>query len=380
MIKLEPLRRSGWPERDRRLWEHALAPARDLFDDEDGAAARLSACAKRNYERGWGILLAHLAAIGDLDPAASMASRVAPARLNSWIAAMRAAGRENGTIRQYIACAHAIVRLLEPTADVAYVLRPGGQSLREAFPVDPKPGLVIDSEDVMARAREAHREGMAAGTGFARRTKLRDAAFMAMLARRAPRISSAAAMRIGTHIAEQADGVFLVSFPRPDIKTRKRRSWPLDEECSGYMRAYMRIGRPLFPGASTTDALWLGNHGGELDVVGLTGIARRRTRQWFGRECGPHATRKWLQSSAARRSPQAAFDAAEVAGHSIRTALKHYRQADGVGATQRHAAHIRELRRQTAGAAERAFTAMEGRPRTDMLRGDGDPNREDEAA
>ncbi len=347
----------------RRLWEHALAPARDLFDEEGGAAERLSACARRNYERAWGILLAHLDTIGDLDPEGSLASRVAPARLNSWIAAMRGIGRQNGTIRQYIACVHAMVRLLEPSADVGYMLRPGGRSLLEAFPVDGKPTLVIDTEDLMARARAAHRDGMTAATVFARRTRLRDAALMSLLARRAPRISSAAAMRIGTHIVEQSDGVFLVSFPRPDIKNRKHLGWPLDEECSGYMRDYLRIGRPLFPGCSATDALWLGNHGEALDVVGLTGIARRRTGQWFGQACGPHATRKWLQSSAARRSPQAAFDAAEVAGHSVRVALKHYRQADGSGL---HSAmpSTRKLRRQTAGIAERAFAALrDGTPR-----------------
>ncbi len=157
MIKLQPMRRADWPARDRELWERALAPSRDLFDDEAGAGSHLSACARRNYERAWGILLAHLAAIGQLDPAESIASRVAPTRLNSLVAAMREVGRENGTIRQYISCAHAMVRLLEPTADVAYMLRPGGQSLVEALTVDPKNGLVLDTEDLMARAREAHR-------------------------------------------------------------------------------------------------------------------------------------------------------------------------------------------------------------------------------
>ncbi len=221
---------------------------------------------------------------------------------------------------------------------------------------------------------------MTTSSDFVRRTKLRDAAFMAMLARRAPRISSVAAMRIGTHITEQADGLVVVSFPKPDIKTRTRLSWPLDEECAGFMRDYLQFGRPLFPAASAADALWLGNHGEALGVVGLTGIARRRTAQWFGRSCGPHATRKWLQSSAARRSPQAAFDAAEVAGHSMRIALKHYRQADGVGAAQRHAAHLRSFRRQTAGIAERAFATMEGRPRKDILADVDDTNRQDDAA
>ncbi len=187
---------------------------------------------------------------------------------------------------------------------------------------------------------------------------------MSFLARRAPRVSSAAAMRLGTHIVEHANGEFVVTFPGPDTKNGKHLSWPLDAECSRYMRDYLRIGRPLFPGAAATDALWLGNHGQALNVVGLTGIARRRTGQWFGRDCGPHSTRKWMQSSAARRSPQAAFDAAVVAGHSIRVALRNYRQADGVGAAQRHTANIRKLRRQTAGIAERLFAAMEGgRPR-----------------
>ncbi len=83
----------------------------------------------------------------------------------------------------------------------------------EALTVDPKNGLVLDTEDLMARAREAHREGMTTSSDFVRRTKLRDAAFMAMLGTSRPRISSVAAMRIGTHITEQADGLVVVSFP-----------------------------------------------------------------------------------------------------------------------------------------------------------------------
>ena len=264
MMRLQPMHRSEWPICDAQRWERALTPTNDLFGDADGAAAGLSACTKRNYQRAWSMLLAYLAAIGDLDAAGSIASRATPARLNSWVEAMRAMQRSNGTIRQYLACVHAMVRLLEPRADVAYMLRPGGISLNDAFPVEAKQTLVLDTEDLMARARDAHQLGMTAATVFARRTRLRDAALMSLLARRGPRILSVAAMRLGSHIDVQADGMVLVTFPRADIKTRKQLGWALDAECSGYMRDYLRFGRPLFPGAAATDALWLaGGHRGD---------------------------------------------------------------------------------------------------------------------
>lgn len=70
---------------------------------------------------------------------------------------------------------------------------------------------------------------------------------------------------------------------------------------------------------------------------------------------GPHVARKWLRSTAARRSPEAASDAAEVMDHSACVSLRHFAAAQEVGAIRRHALHLRQLRRGTAGLAKRSY-------------------------
>lgn len=126
------------------------------------------------------------------------------------------------------------------------------------------------------------------------------------------------------------------------------------------MRDYLRLGRPLFSGAAATDRLWLGNHQATLDVLGLQGIFRRRTREWLGTALGPHTARKWLRTTAARRSPGVAFDAAEVMGHSPQVSLRHYADAAEIGAMERHACNLAARRRDTAVLAARAYGQWRG--------------------
>ncbi|WP_160123811.1 hypothetical protein [Rhodovarius lipocyclicus] len=57
--------------------------------------------------------------------------------------------------------------------------------------------------------------------------------------------------------------------------------------------------------------------------------------------------RKWLRSTAARRSPDLAFDAAQVLGHSVDVSIRHYTEASSLHATcaaHGSASMVRELR------------------------------------
>lgn len=349
-----PLRIEEWPAADRAAWERAVSPPRGLLR-VGGAASKLRPHTLRNYIRGYGAWLAHLAACGHVDPTVAAADRVSPERLDAWIGQMRAAGRKDSTIRQAIVNLHATLRLLAPSADTFFLLRPNGVSLRTLLPSAPKPVPLVHPEDAMDRVRAAHREALDAPTAFARRTGLRDAAIMAMFLRRAPRVSNAAMMVLGEHLVKREDGAWLVRFSDTETKNHKRLSFALDAEQGRMMDDYLRLGRPLFPGASATAAVWLGNHGRPLNHIGVAAVFRRRVHEQLEVQAGPHAARKWLESAAARHSPEAAFDAAEVCGHSPQVALTHYRHGLEIGAAQRHADRLAQLRRQTAGLAARAF-------------------------
>lgn len=81
------LRLDAWPDGDRDAWEHACAREGPL--DQDGPAARLSPETLRTMRRSYGLLLAWLERRGQLEPAASVASRMTPERLGAFIMARR---------------------------------------------------------------------------------------------------------------------------------------------------------------------------------------------------------------------------------------------------------------------------------------------------
>ncbi len=354
MIRLKPLPLEAWPARDRAAWENVLVPADDLFG-EGGRGAHLDEDSIRNYGQAYGIWLRHLADQGVLDPDMDAAARVTPAQLDGWVAAMRAVRRKNGVIRLYLASLHAMLRLIAPDAEVGFILRPRGQSLAAAFPSAPKPFPMVDVEVLMAEVRTLHRRGLANATRREGRVALRDAAIWGVLLRRAPRVSNLAGICLGQHLVEHSDGGFGLRFEEDETKNDRPLGWPLDAECAAMLRDYLRLGRPGFAGAAATDRLWLGTHGGPLEVVGLAAMVRRRSKAWIGVACGPHTARKWLRSTAARRSPGAAFAAAEVMGHGPVVSLRHYAEAVAIGAAQRYADTLARLRRETAGLAARAF-------------------------
>lgn len=274
---------------------------------------------------------------------------------------MRAAGRIDSTIALYLMSLHSALRLVAPSSDTSFILTPRGMPLARLLPGKPKPFVPIDTWDVMQHARALGDAGLQAHSPDVRRTSLRDAALMALFAMGAPRVSSVAAMRLGTHIRALHGGFLECRFPAKDVKGGRRQNLlPLDETCSAMMRDYLSQARPLFDNAAATDALWLGEQGEPLDHAGLTRIFRRRTQEWFGEAVGPHTARKWLRSTAARRSAEAAFDAAETMGHSPRVSLIYYAEANEIGAAQRYGQQIRDLRRQTAGLAERFFAERDG--------------------
>jgi len=357
--RLTPLPMAAWPASDRTAWDKLFQPRVSLFGD-GGEGLRLRPHTRRNYRRGYGIWLAFLAGENRLDPDAPPAARTTPGNLDAWIADMRQAGCRNSTIAGYLRSLHATLRLIAPAADLGFILKPRGVPLSVLLPAPPKPFPPHDTEEVMHHVRALHRRGLAANSDHARRTALRDAALMALFLRRAPRVSTVASMRLGEHLQEQADQTYLCRFPAADTKAKREIVWPLDPECSAMVRDYLCLGRPLFSGATATDHLWLGNQAMPLAVAGLQAMFMRRTREWLGVALCPHTARKWLRTTAARRSPEAAFDAAEVMGHSPQVSLRHYADATETGAIQRHARRLHDLRRATASLAARSYRKHPG--------------------
>ena len=346
-----------WPMPDQRRWARALAPASSLYDD-GGAAERRSSQGLVKVARGYGVWLAFLARRGELDATASPAERVIPARLDAWIDEQRARGVRDSTIGSRLRDLHSILLLIEPEANVGFIVRPGGAGLKRVLPAVPKPFTIVESSELLRRALalfEAGRRGKRYAGGAA---AIRGAALLGLLAAHAPRIGSVAAMRIGTHLVQIPGGYRLV-WTAADTKSRRPLSYDLHPALVPLFGAYIKHARPQL-GSSGTDLVWCGTRGRPLSLKQLSKIVFRRTREWFGVAHGPHWFRKCLRSSAGRHSPEAALDAAAVLGHGAEVSVRHYTEAGSTAALRRHGQRIGNLRQRTRLLAERFYAERDG--------------------
>jgi len=164
-----------------------------------------------------------------------------------------------------------------------------------------------------------------------------------------------ASTRLAFHLFEDNDGELTVSFPAETTKGKRLLEYALSKECTDYISDYLTNIRPEFSQTGETDAVWISEEGQMLTTANIATIFRLRIKEWLGEEHGPHIARKWLRSSASRRSPQAAFETAMVLGHSPMVSLRYYAEATDRQAGRRHAENLSQLRKQTKGIAERLF-------------------------
>lgn len=345
---------ADWPGRDRAAWERALAPAESLFDDEGGAAERFSAAALKKIREAYSVWLSYLVRSDQFDPDAPPASRVTRGRLNGWIADQRSRGNGNTTIYGRLRDLHAALKLIAPEADLAFILRPGGRSLRRALRPRPRWAEVRDSRELLARALALFEAGRG-GHGYAKgRTAVRDAALLGLLAAHAPRIRSVGAMAIGDHVVRTEDG-YSLHFGEKDTKTQTIMTYDLNPELVEVFDHYITRVRPTLCGSERTACLWVGTKGKAVSDRDLGKVVRRRTMVWFGREEGPHWFRKCLRTTASLAAPEMALHAAAMLGHGAKVSIENYTKAKATQALRRQGARISELRSETWSLAASAF-------------------------
>lgn len=349
------IRRDAWPLADRMALEQAMT-SDDDGSGECGGAVHLRQPTLDSYVQTYGQWLDHLARTGELRDAEGPAERATPERVAGWRRENSARRLEPTTRRQMLSNLAAILRLMAPDRDWRFIVRPGGRSLKRAIRGGPKPTVVRDVAEVMAHVRRLHRQGLEAPDGPERWRALRDAALLAMLATRAPRVGSLVVMTLDRHITLRPDRTWFVVYPFEHTKGGKVLDYPLAPEPSAMLTDYLENARARFPRAGSTDRLWMGMKG-PMTREGLQRIVECRTLAWFGQAHGPHAFRKWLRTSAARRDPGLAMDAGDVMGHTAEVSAQHYAEATNLHAALRHGDRLAERRARHAGRAERAFAA-----------------------
>jgi hypothetical protein len=256
------------------------------------------------------------------------------------------ASNGNTTVYGRLRDLHRGLSLMDPDIDIAFILKPGGRSLRRLLKSRPRWCEVRDSHELLARALELVGTGCI-GQGYAQgRAALHDAALLGLLAAHAPRIRSVGAMEIGEHIVRTETG-YRLHFGEKDTKTKAFMTYDMNAELVPVFDRYLSEVRPSLSGSASSAAVWIGTRGQALSAFDLGKVVRRRTKAWFGHEQGPHWFRKCLRTTASLISPELALDAGVALGHGPQVSIDHYLNSCGTEALRRHGGRIDRLRKET---------------------------------
>lgn len=344
---------SEWPVQDQVLWKTALAPNPGIFK-KVGWASDLAPATISLMQANYAVWLRHLKRIDAELEGLSPSQRVTRVRLDSWLAEFHSRGNRATTIYCRLRGLHDAIRMMEPRADLAFILRPDGYSLRKILRPEPRWKHVRDSGELLSRALALFQSGKC-GEGYANgKLAIRDAAILGLLAAQAPRVGSVGSMQLGARLLRNSSG-FSVSFAGHDMKTREAHGFPLQTELTEVLGFYIDKIRPLLVGQRPTDMLWIGHRGEPMQPRDIGKMVRRRCRDWFGVAEGPHWFRKCLRTTASLEGPEFALDASAVLAHSPETSVMYYVKAQASRAAERHGIHLAKLRQRTAPLAASAF-------------------------
>jgi hypothetical protein len=207
--------------------------------------------------------------------------------------------------------------------------------LNQVFDLRPRPAVTWDQWEIIARIQEMHAQALAGAFRYAGgRTVLRDAALLAVLASRAPRIGEIAAMDMGRDLIWRGDRWAMLVTPSAN-KNARARQLSLPDWAQPIVNDYVTIGRPRL-GGDTTPALWLSTQHARCPISTLTGRVVHWTRLWTGTPHGPHWLRKCFTTTIANEQPELLGDAAIVLDHGPAVAAEHYNLAESLIAGRRH--------------------------------------------
>jgi len=188
-----------------------------------------------------------------------------------------------------------------------------------------------------------------------RSVQVRDGLLIAILASRAPRIRTVAAMRLGSSIVRDGDRFRLVFGP-DQMKTRRHLEYLLPATLTRHVERYLTVERVALLGGRCHDAFWVKRDGSALRAGALAYRIRWLSRKRFGIAFGPHRFRYAVGSSMAQADPESPGVAASVLGISPQILRKHYDRATQDAAAAAFQAELSAERNRTKGAAARALS------------------------
>ena len=337
-VRMGRLPLAEWPAADAAAWERACTPGAGPFSQNPPR----SPATYSMYAGGYAGYLWHLRRLNQLDPAETPAERVTRERLGSYHERLVQAGNADHTIVARFEGLRGALRLMYPGGDFTFVTRPGNVSVRQMLRMHRRPRFVPDSREAELWAEALFVEALSLSDPVARRLQIRDAAFIGMMASRAPRRRAAAGMRLGHNLRRIGDNWELF-FDESLMKGgRSSLRLPLGPRVGKIFTRYIEVERRELLQGRTHDYVWVAKSGDPWSDKGTDFMMRTRTKARYGVPFGSHRFRTSLTTTQAIVDGANLLGTSRILAHSPAVALKHYNRAGAVEASRRHDVYMDE--------------------------------------
>lgn len=337
---IDPARRSlpfdEWPVIDQQFWQRATAK-RTLFG-EGGTAAHWRPRTQATNIQHYGRFLGYLVWSGQLNPLQAPAERATlelveryyehlPASISPFSKLSLLVG-----LKVTLKAMHPEIswRWLQDACNRLQIVASDERAQGPDLPCPVELDRLAFAE--LADARSALGDGRLSLKAAAR---FRDALCLALLIRRPLRATNFSALRLG-HEFKPSDEGWTIAVPGEQTKNGAPISMPFPKALLDFLSVYLSQVRPFFPGASTTDHLWLCKFGVNRNHYWLYERMCKLTERLTGQPINPHQFRAIGATYLAEDAPDDEYAAANLLSHRHRsTTERYYVRARSVRASQR---------------------------------------------
>jgi len=336
---LATLKPAAWPAQDRLAWERAIRPAHPL--DEPGPLAHHSAARLLELRDGYGRWLQSLKTQGLLDLSRSGLDELTPARLGSFLDALRP-HLAPVSIAMYFQRLLKFARGCRPDADWRFLEAAVRRLMREAEPVVDRRSLLRPSSELLELGFDLMRTADLQGTAVHQSAQFRDGLIIALVTARPVRLGNLSSIRVGHHLVRREPGWWL-TFEAKETKNRRPLELPWPDYLVEPLEQYLAVHRPRLLARKGRwnrgphDGLWVSAHGSMMRPHQIWELIRKRTEAKFGKALTPHLFRHAAATSIAIEDPEHVRMSAAILGHSnLATTERYYNLATGLEALRRY--------------------------------------------
>ena len=342
----------AWPDLDRALWAEGLARPSSI--DHTNVCEQFRAASIRKARDGYGRWLGFLRFNGELDEAEHPAARVTVPRIQAYFGQMRELGNADYTLVGRLHELTIGLSILAPDRDFRWLLQPGGTLVRTRLPMASRTLFVPDARELLEWGLEIASRGLQMHANRRRQVAVRDGLMIAILACRAPRLSSLRHMKLERNLVRRGKS-WRLRFLEQEVKNHRPIEYDLPGSLTDLIERYLAVERRQLLAGKEASWVWINWQGELLKEAGVQKRILWLSRKRFGVAFCPHRFRHALATTAPNADPQSDGVGASLLGISTRVLRRHYDRGGQVRAATEMQRNVAKVRTETEGHAGRAF-------------------------